>query len=29
MSKPIEIKELLNQLEKWALVLRERKKLSA
>lgn len=29
MSKPIEIKELLNQLEKWSLVLRERKKLSA
>ena len=29
MSKPIEIKELLNQLEKWALVLRDRKKLSA
>jgi len=29
MSKPIELKELLNQLEKWALVIRERKKLSA
>lgn len=29
MSKPIEMKELLNQLEKWALVLRDRKKLSA
>jgi signal transduction histidine kinase/DNA-binding response OmpR family regulator len=29
MSKPIEMKELLNQLEKWAMVLRERKKLSA
>jgi signal transduction histidine kinase/DNA-binding response OmpR family regulator len=29
MSKPIEIKELLNQLEKWSQVLRERRKLSA
>jgi CheY-like chemotaxis protein len=29
MSKPIEISELLNQLEKWALVLKERRKLSA
>ncbi len=29
MSKPIELAELLNQLEKWSLVLRERRKLSA
>jgi CheY-like chemotaxis protein len=29
MSKPIELPELLNQLEKWALVLRERRKISA
>jgi len=29
MSKPIDLGELLNQLEKWALVLRDRRKLSA
>jgi hypothetical protein len=29
MSKPIELKELVTQLEKWAIVLRERKKISA
>ena len=29
MSKPIELPELLSQLEKWSLVLKERKKLSA
>jgi CheY-like chemotaxis protein len=29
MSKPIELQELLNQLEKWALVLKERRKISA
>ncbi len=29
MSKPIELPELLGQLEKWSLVLRERKKMSA
>ncbi|HYF33223.1 MAG TPA: response regulator [Chitinophagaceae bacterium] len=29
MSKPIEMTALLSQLEKWALVIRERKKLSA
>ena len=28
MSKPIELKELLNQLEKWSLVLRERRKIA-
>ena len=29
MSKPIELKELLSQLEKWSLVIRERRKISA
>jgi signal transduction histidine kinase/CheY-like chemotaxis protein len=29
MSKPIELPELLSQLEKWSLVLRERRKISA
>jgi CheY-like chemotaxis protein len=29
MSKPIELKELLSQLEKWSLVIRQRRKLSA
>jgi CheY-like chemotaxis protein len=29
MSKPIDLKELLSQLEKWALVIRERRKISA
>jgi len=29
MSKPIELAELLGQLEKWSLVLRERRKMSA
>jgi CheY-like chemotaxis protein len=29
MSKPIELPELLSQLEKWALVLKERRKISA
>jgi signal transduction histidine kinase/CheY-like chemotaxis protein len=29
MSKPIELKELMTQLEKWALVIRERRKLPA
>jgi CheY-like chemotaxis protein len=29
MSKPIEMKELLTQLEKWALAIRQRRKLSA
>lgn len=28
MSKPIDLKELLNQLEKWSLVLRERRKIA-
>jgi signal transduction histidine kinase/DNA-binding response OmpR family regulator len=29
MSKPIDLKELLNQLEKWALMIREKRKASA
>jgi YesN/AraC family two-component response regulator len=29
MSKPIRSEELLSQLEKWALVIKERKKISA
>ena len=29
MSKPIDMKELLSQLEKWALVIKERRKISA
>jgi YesN/AraC family two-component response regulator len=29
MSKPIDLKELLSQLEKWALVIEERRKNSA
>jgi signal transduction histidine kinase/CheY-like chemotaxis protein len=29
MSKPIDLKELLSQLEKWALVIKERRKMSA
>ena len=29
MSKPIDLKELLSQLEKWALVIKERRKISA
>jgi len=29
MSKPIDLKELLSQLEKWALIIKERRKISA
>ncbi|MEO5562632.1 MAG: response regulator [Chitinophagaceae bacterium] len=29
MSKPIDLKELLNQLEKWSIAIREKRKLSA
>jgi hypothetical protein len=29
MSKPIDLKELVSQLEKWAIALKERRKLSA